>query len=97
MALIYVTETRARADLAVNVTDNRVNADLFVYEVASRDLAVGRDELWCQVDNSAIADVTVLLVESDRGADLVIHHVSNRDLAGWRRPHEWQEKLAKRG
>ena len=30
MALIYVTETRARADLAVNVTDNRVNADLKV-------------------------------------------------------------------
>ena len=97
MALIYVTETRARADLTVHVTDNRVNADLFVCEVASRDLAGARDELWCQVDNSAIADVIVLLVESDRAADLVIHHVSSRDLAGWRRPHDWQEKLAKRG
>lgn len=94
MALIYITETRDRADVTVHITEHRANADLFAFKVESRDLARGQDEVWCEVDVVALADVTLLMVDSIRAADLVVHFVSSRDLAGWRRPHDLDGKLA---
>jgi hypothetical protein len=94
MALIYVTQTRDRADVKVHITENRANADLFAFKVESRDLARDHDEGWCEVDILALADVRCLFVDSIRAADLVVHFVSSRGLAGWRKPHDLNGKLA---
>lgn len=95
MALIYVTETRERADVTVHITENRATADLFAFKVESRDLARGQDAVWCEVDVVALADITCLLVDSIRAADLVVCFVNSRGLAGWRKPHDLDGKLAR--
>jgi hypothetical protein len=92
MALIKIKESKGASDLRVCVVSGKAGADLLVCIVESRNVAKGKDELWCFTDSASAADSSVCFVESRSLADLLLYFVESRGVAGWQRSHRLQGK-----
>lgn len=91
MAIIYQTYSFADAQCKVNISTNKAEADLWVFNTSSRGLANG-DANWYIVSERAEASVRVYFCS--RGmSDLIVYFVNNKLEAGWQKEHRFKFRL----
>ena len=91
MAIIYQTFSYAEAQCRVNITNNRAEADLWVFNVNNRGLANG-DANWYVIENRSESSIRVYFCS--RGmSDLIVYFVNNKLEAGWQKDHRLKFKL----
>ena len=84
-AKIYQVSNPDEANIRVAIVRDRGMADLLVYRVSSRALALG-DAVWFVTRDSADATVRLSFVSVD-ASEVKVYFVDTFREAGWVRPH----------
>lgn len=95
LSVFFVT-TSGVPDCKVFVTNNRYEADLWVWNSKSKYEAVGKEEWWFETKSKYESSITVRYVKSKYQADLIIYYVDNKYQAGWKKEHPLKDNLIKR-
>jgi len=78
---VYISSDQQDAK-KVYITNNRSQADMFVYFVSDQNEA-NETYLWFKVDDRNNADMIIHYVEDENRADLIIYVVDDKNSAGW--------------
>jgi hypothetical protein len=91
MAKIYQTFSMGEAQYKIHISENKLDADLWVYVVNNRGTA-GRNGLWYITNNKLEANIKGYFCS--RGmAELIVYFVNVRGEAGWQKPHRLKNIL----
>ncbi len=91
MAIIYQTYSIAEAHCKAYITQNKGEADLWVYNVGNRGLAYD-NSLWYVTNNRSEATARVFFCS--RGiSQLIVYFVTNKSEAGWQKVHPMEGRL----
>lgn len=92
---VFFVSTSTTADYKVFVTNNRYEADLWVWEGRSRYECSGKEEYWIQSNSRYQSDFSLRYVRSKYQADLIVFFVKNKSQAGWKKNHQLKGRLLK--
>ncbi len=91
MAKIYQTFSIGEAKYRIHISQNKLDADLWVYIVTDRGSA-NKNGLWYISNNKLEADIKCYFCS--RGmAELIVCFVNTRGEAGWQKPHRLKNTL----
>lgn len=92
LSLFFVT-TSTTSDYKVFVTNNRNEADLWVWESKSKYESLGKEEIWFKTKSRYESSFSVRYVKSKYQADLIIYFTNSRYQAGWKKNHRLKNNL----
>lgn len=92
---VFCISVSTTADYKVFVTNNRYEADLWVWEGRTRFECSEKEEYWIESTSRYQSDFTLRYVRSKYQADLVVFFVKNKSQAGWRKNHHLKGRLLK--
>lgn len=91
MTTVYQTFSVGEAHRKIYITQQKQEADLFVYIVGNKGLAT-RDGQWYLSKNRTEVNVRVYF-SSRAMAELIVYFVNNRSEAGWQKSHHLKGRL----
>lgn len=92
LSVFYVSSTNI-PDYKVFVTNNRYEADIWVWESKSKYESMGKEEWWFETKSKYESSVTIRYVKSKYQADLIIYFVDKKYQAGWKKEHPLKNNL----
>jgi len=92
LSVVFVT-TSTTCDYKVFVTNNRYEADLWVWETKSKYESLRREEIWFKTKSRYETTFSVRYVKSKYQSDLIVYFVDNKYQAGWKKSHHLKNNL----
>lgn len=95
LSIVFTSPNRF-ADYKVFVTQNKYEADIWVYKTDNRYQAQQNECFWYEHDIRSTSQFSVTLVKVKSQADLIVWYTDNKYQAQWRnRKHKLFGRLAK--
>lgn len=95
LSIVFTSPNRF-AHYKVFVTENKYEADIWVYPTQNKAEAQRSECFWYDSDFRSTANFSITLVEVKSQADLIVWYTDNKSQAQWRnRKHKLFRRLSK--
>jgi hypothetical protein len=92
LSTVFITPNQ-NADYKVFVTNNRYEADLWIWKTDSRYESKNKEEFWTETKSKFQSDFTIRFVRTKSQADFVIYFTNSKYQAGWKKNHKLKNTL----
>ena len=94
LSLIFITPYQ-NSDYKIFVTNDKYQADLWVYRTDNKYQAKNVEQIWFQTYDKYASDFSARFVDSKYKADLIIYYTKTKNEAGWKKQHRLRGSLIK--